>query len=132
MLTVLAATFSKVNNHWLQSASFLELLLDWMSQKRTTTITISHLLQPGCPNVQSMLSTKNCMAFNAMTSAQGKSFWLQQNAWLGCKWIPLGGNSPQTCICSVPAQEMAKHHAKFGWPPLNDVSAIMKPRQETH
>ena len=29
--------------------------------------------------------------------------------------IPLGGKSPQKCIYSVPAQEMAKHPAKFCW-----------------
>ena len=26
---------------------------------------------------------------------------------------------------------MAKHRAKFGWPPLNDVAAVTKPRCET-
>ena len=26
------------------------------------------------------------------------------------------GKSPQKCISSVPAQETAKHRAKFGWP----------------
>jgi len=31
----------------------------------------------------------------------------------------------------VPAQETAKHHAKFGWLPLNDVAAVTKPRRET-
>jgi len=28
--------------------------------------------------------------------------------------IPLGGKSPKKCIYSMPAQEMAKHRAKFG------------------
>jgi len=31
--------------------------------------------------------------------------------------IPLQGKSPQKCIYSVPAQETAKHRAKFGWLP---------------
>ena len=44
--------------------------------------------------------------------------------------IPLGGNSPRKCIYSVPAQEKAKHCAKFGWPPLSDVAAVMKPRRK--
>jgi len=34
-------------------------------------------------------------------------------------------------IYSVPAQEMAKHCAKFGWLPLSDVAAVTKPRHKT-
>jgi len=34
-------------------------------------------------------------------------------------------------IYSVPAQETAKHRAKFGWPPLSDVAAVTKARSET-
>jgi len=34
-------------------------------------------------------------------------------------------------IYSVPVQETAKHRAKFGWPPLSDVAAVMKPTRET-
>ena len=45
--------------------------------------------------------------------------------------IPLQGKSPRQCIYSVPAQEMAKHHAKFGWLPFSDVAAVTKPREET-
>jgi len=41
------------------------------------------------------------------------------------------GQQPQKCIYSIPAQETAKRHAKFGWPPLSDVGAVMKPRRET-
>jgi len=42
-----------------------------------------------------------------------------------------GGKSPRNCIYSVPAQETAKHCAKFGWSPVNDVAAVTKPRRET-
>ena len=42
--------------------------------------------------------------------------------------IPLRGKSPRKCIYSVQAQETARHRAKFGWLPLNDVAAVMKPR----
>jgi len=45
--------------------------------------------------------------------------------------IPLGGKSPQKCIYSVPAQERAKHLAKFCWPPLSDVAAVRKPWRES-
>ena len=41
------------------------------------------------------------------------------------------GKSPQKCIYGVPAQEMAKHCAKFGWPAVSDVTAVTKPRYET-
>ena len=47
-------------------------------------------------------------------------------------WNPLRGNSPWKCLYSAPALETAKHRAKFGWPPLSDVGAVMKPRPETH
>jgi len=33
--------------------------------------------------------------------------------------------------CSTPAQETAKHRAKFDWRPLSDVGAVTKPRRET-
>jgi len=46
--------------------------------------------------------------------------------------ILLGGKSPQKCIYSLPAQETAKHRAKFSWPPMSDVGAVTKPRRETH
>ena len=32
---------------------------------------------------------------------------------------------------SVPAQETAKHRAKFGWPPVSDVTEVTKARRET-
>jgi len=34
------------------------------------------------------------------------------------------------CTYRVPAQETAKHRAKFGWPPVSDVAAVMKARRE--
>ena len=62
---------------------------------------------------------------------------IQQNARLRHKVnfvpgvIPLWGKSLQKCIYTVAAQEMAKHRAKFGWPPVSDVVAVTKPRHET-
>jgi len=53
-----------------------------------------------------------------------------------CTWQnsvrALRGKSPQKCIYDVPALEMAKHCAKFGWRPVSDIAAVMKPRRETH
>jgi len=43
----------------------------------------------------------------------------------------LAENTAPTSIYSVPAQETAKHRAKFGWHPLSDVAAVTKPRRET-
>jgi len=34
-------------------------------------------------------------------------------------------------IYSIAAQETAKHRAKFGWPPVTDVTAVTKKRRET-
>ena len=45
--------------------------------------------------------------------------------------IPTVGNSLRKCTYSLPAQQMAKHRAKFGWPPLRDIAAVMKARRET-
>jgi len=42
------------------------------------------------------------------------------------KWLRWCG------IYNVPAQEMAKHRAKFGWLPLSDTAAVTKARHETH
>jgi len=39
--------------------------------------------------------------------------------------------SPQKHIYNVPAEETAKHRAKFGWPPVSDIAAVTKPRRET-
>jgi len=41
------------------------------------------------------------------------------------------GKSQRKCIYSVAAQETAKHHATFGWPPVRDVAAVTKARRET-
>jgi len=62
---------------------------------------------------------------------------IQENARLGRKVnfarskIPSGGESPQKSMYSVKAQETAKDRAKFGWPPVSDVAAVIKPRRET-
>ena len=44
---------------------------------------------------------------------------------------PLGGKSPRKCMYIVPAQETAKHRAKFGWSPFSDVDAVTKPTRVT-
>jgi len=52
------------------------------------------------------------------------------------KWILhlakfLQGEEPPKCINSVPAQETAKRHARFDWPPVSDIAEVIKPRRET-
>jgi len=39
-------------------------------------------------------------------------------------WNSVRGQGPPK-MNSVPAQEMAKHRAKFGWPPVNNVAAVL-------
>jgi len=34
-------------------------------------------------------------------------------------------------VYNVPAQETAKHRAKFGWSPVSDVAAVTKASRET-
>jgi len=41
------------------------------------------------------------------------------------------GKSSRKCIYNIPAHETAKHRAKYGWPPVSDVGAILTPRRET-
>jgi len=41
------------------------------------------------------------------------------------------GQEPPKCIYTAPAQETAKYRAKFGWPMVNDVAAVMKARRKT-
>jgi len=51
---------------------------------------------------------------------------------LDVKWIlhlpkfRQGAKSPQKRIYCVPAQETAKHRAKFGWRLVSDVTAVME------
>jgi len=40
-----------------------------------------------------------------------------------------GARTNKKCIYSVPAQETAKHCAKFGWLPLSDVAAVTKSKR---
>jgi len=42
-----------------------------------------------------------------------------------------GREPPKMYIQCIPAQETAKHPAKFGWRPLSDVGAVTLPRRET-
>jgi len=47
-----------------------------------------------------------------------------------CTWqTSVRGQNPRKR--TVPAQETATQHAKFGWPPVNDVAAVTKSRRET-
>jgi len=58
----------------------------------------------------------------------------ERKTWTQCAFCTcqnsVRGKSPQKCIYSVPAQVTTKDHAKFGWPPVNDVAAVTKPRRE--
>ena len=69
---------------------------------------------------------------NAVNIGERKT-WMQSQF---CTWwnSVIGGKSPRKCISllySVPAQETAKHRAKFGWRPLSNVGAVTKPTRET-
>jgi len=57
----------------------------------------------------------------------------EHNTWTKVNFEPvrisLGATAPK--MYSVPAQNTAKHRAKFGWPPVSDVGAVTKQRRET-
>jgi len=67
---------------------------------------------------------------NAANIGEGKT-WTQSEF---CTWhvakLRQGARAPEKCIYGVPAQETAKDHAKFGWPPVSDVGAVTKPKEE--
>jgi len=72
--------------------------------------------------------TTRVLCSNAANIGERKT-WTQSEY---CTWQnSLAGKSPRKCIYSVPAQETAKHGAKFGWLPLSDGAAVTKPRRET-
>jgi len=65
---------------------------------------------------------------NAANIEEGKT-WTQSEF---CTWQnSVRGQEPRKKIYSVPAQETAKHRAKFDWPPMSDIAAVTKPRRET-
>ena len=66
---------------------------------------------------------------NAANIGERKT-WTQSDFFTWQNSVRGGGKSPQKCIYSVPAQETTKDRAKFGWPPVNDVVAVTKPRRE--
>jgi len=69
---------------------------------------------------------------NSLMNLSVKGFWKSTNNWrsYGQYYSGMFFIDSQ-CINKVPAQETAKHRAKFGWPLLSDVGAVTKPRSET-
>ena len=82
------------------------------------------------PNVMAaQLNLLECMPCSNTANIEERKTWTQSEF---CSWQnSVRGQDPQKCIYSVPAQEMAKHRAKFGWPPVSDVTAVTKARCET-
>jgi len=65
---------------------------------------------------------------NAANIGERKT-WTQSEL---CTWRnSVRGKDRQKCLYNVAAQEMAKHSAKLGWPPVNEVAPLTKPRRET-
>ena len=83
-----------------------------------------------CTTPQSLAdSTAEVPCSNAANIGECKT-WTQSEF---CAWrnSVRGQEPPKVYICSVAAQDTAKHRAKFGWPPLNNVAPPTKPRCET-
>jgi len=76
-----------------------------------------------------LTSTAGVPCSNAANREEHKTWGRKVNTAPGK--ILSGGKSPRKCIYTVPAQEMAKHRAKFGWPPVSDVAAVTKARCKT-
>ena len=88
------------------------------------------------PNIYGALCENDVIPFRVprrrpLLECRAVTLPIQENARLGRKVnlapgkIPPGGNSPQNVYIVLSAQETAKHRAKFGWPPLNDVAVVM-------
>jgi len=72
-----------------------------------------------------LIPTARVQCSNAANTGERKT-WTQSEF---CTWQnSVKGQQPPKCICSVPAQETAKH---LGWPSLSDVGAVTKQRRET-
>jgi len=94
-----------------------------------------------CPSlilIGSKTAEKNSAQTNRQTSAVQYCCQYRRTQDLDAKWslrlakFHQGAKaSEKMYIYSVPAQKTAKHRAKFGWPPVNDVAAVTKPRRET-
>jgi len=96
------------------------------------------------PNIGNALSESSVIPF----LVPRRKVWLTPAAGVPCsnaanmpqdldvKWIlhlaknSVRGKTPETILCSIPAQQTVKHRAKFGWFPLSDVAAVAKPRRE--
>jgi len=75
-----------------------------------------------------LMPTAPVTCSNADNIAECKT-WTQSEF---CTWQnSVRGQQPPKCIHTVPAKEMAKHCAKFGWLSLSNIGAVIKPRRET-
>jgi len=84
-----------------------------------------------CSTPQSLART-HCskMPCSNVTKRRERKTWRMQNEFFHLAKFRNGrARIPE--ICNVPAQETAKHRAKFGWLPLSDVAAVTLPRRET-
>jgi len=64
------------------------------------------------------------------TKIQEHKTWRMQSGF--CTWQnSVMGQEPPKMYITVPAQETAKHRAKFGCLPLSDIAAVTLPRRET-
>jgi len=83
-----------------------------------------------CSKLQSLADPAAGMPSCNTANVGERKIWTQVN--FACGKVTQGGKSHQKCIYGIPAQQTAKHHAKFRWPPVSDVAAVMKTRCETH
>jgi len=74
-----------------------------------------------------LMPTGRVLCSNAANIEERKT-WTQSEV---CNSQNFVGDKTRENVYSVPAQETAKHCEKFGWPPVNDVAAVTKPRRET-
>jgi len=81
-----------------------------------------------CSTPQSLTPTMRVPCSNGANIAERKT-WTQSE--FGTWQNSIMRHEPSKMYYSVPAQETAKHRAKFGWLPLSDVAAVTKPRRET-
>jgi len=77
--------------------------------------------------VRWVISHGFCSKFHTLSSSA--KFWKSVKIWQSYRQLKCG-NFFET-VFSVPAQETAKHRAKFGWRPLSDVAAVTKARRVT-
>ena len=81
-----------------------------------------------CSTPQSLSDPAAGVPCSNAASIEERKTWTQSDFFAKFR---VGEQEPPKMYIWCTAQETAKHRAKFGCPPVSDVTAVTKPRRET-